>query len=272
MLGKRIITGLTGIAFTIIVIHYGYWWFSLTIAFLALLAWREYVVMLDHQEIHVMQELGYIAITCLMGIAALGNSQETVLVILFVLFLALFQFLIFSNKYKIQDVIYSIFGILYIGLTFSYFIFLRNFSLNQNIQTELGALTIGTIYLWLALLGTWASDTFAFFVGSKWGNRKLCPLISPGKTIEGSIGGFIGCQIIVFTMSSMFHIPIAESILIGVMIGLFAPAGDLAESALKRFAGVKDSGTLLPGHGGVLDRFDSLLFTVPIIYYIALIF
>ena len=139
-------------------------------------------------------------------------------------------------------------------------------------MTNMGEISAGAAYLWLAFLGTWASDTFAYFVGTYLGKHKLCPLISPGKTIEGAIGGMIGSVIAIMLLGVLFKLPVYHCIIMGILVGIAAPLGDLVESAIKRFAGVKDSGQILPGHGGILDRFDSILFTVPAIYYYMHIF
>ena len=120
----------------------------------------------------------------------------------------------------------------------------------------------------MSFIGTWASDTFAYFIGSRWGRRKLCPEISPGKTVEGALGGLGGTLLVVGWLGSAFAgLQLEQALLLGCLIGVAAPVGDLVESRLKRYAGVKDSGAILPGHGGMLDRIDSLLFVVPVVYF-----
>tara|TARA_B000000460_G_scaffold242342_1_gene209954 strand:+ start:245 stop:907 length:663 start_codon:yes stop_codon:yes gene_type:complete len=119
------------------------------------------------------------------------------------------------------------------------------------------------------------SDTCAFFIGRRLGKHKLAPNISPMKTIEGAIGGILGAVIAslaikyIFTELEVFSIDISVSISVigGVLIGCIGIIGDLGESKLKRMAGVKDSGTIFPGHGGVLDRLDSVLLNLPVTYY-----
>jgi phosphatidate cytidylyltransferase len=111
----------------------------------------------------------------------------------------------------------------------------------------------------------WINDAAAYFAGNFWGKRKLAPVISPSKTIEGFLGG-VSATIILGIVLSFFSpvINFKEGLILGIIIGFAAPAGDLAESALKRGAGLKDSGVLIPGHGGILDRLDSVLFGAPI--------
>ena len=104
------------------------------------------------------------------------------------------------------------------------------------------------------------------------GQNKLCPSISPGKTREGAIGGFLGTLLIALIFSLIFEFSVIHALAIGIIIAVMAPLGDLVESILKRVCQVKDSGMLIPGHGGVLDRFDSLIFTAPAVYvYLVLI-
>ncbi len=113
----------------------------------------------------------------------------------------------------------------------------------------------------------WINDAGAFFVGSSLGQRKLAPRISPGKTIEGSLGGFAATVILGALLPAFTSFTFRQGLFLGVVLGAIGPLGDLVESALKRGAGVKDSGTFLPGHGGVLDRIDSVIFCAPILYY-----
>jgi phosphatidate cytidylyltransferase len=113
------------------------------------------------------------------------------------------------------------------------------------------------------------TDTGAYYTGRSIGRHKLAPLISPGKTIEGSVGGFVAAVAAGPLSRQIFFpdIPLVDSLVLGALIGVIGQMGDLAESMLKRNAGVKDSGTLLPGHGGMLDRIDSILFCAPILFY-----
>jgi phosphatidate cytidylyltransferase len=131
----------------------------------------------------------------------------------------------------------------------------------------------GAALVFAPVLLTWTSDTFAYFVGRRWGTRKLIPRVSPGKTVQGALGALAGTVLVSLAYSRLldhfpvYHMTLVQAALFGILICVAAQVGDLAESLLKRDAGVKDSGTLLPGHGGALDRFDSLLFTLPIAYF-----
>ena len=120
-----------------------------------------------------------------------------------------------------------------------------------------------------AVFLVWASDTGAYAIGVRWGRRKLWPAVSPRKTWEGAVGGVLAAVLAAALLARPLHVGIdfGGSLVAGLLIGLCAPVGDLFESRLKRIAGVKDTGRILPGHGGILDRFDSLFFCAPLFYY-----
>lgn len=148
------------------------------------------------------------------------------------------------------------FGVLYVGLALGHLLLIRD-------------LQGGVFLLFFVVAVTWAGDTGAYFVGRTLGKRKLAPLISPNKTVEGLLGG-AGLAVAVALLARFWFLPsfsILDGVLLGLLLTAAGTAGDLTESALKRSAGVKDSGTLIPGHGGLLDRLDSLLFTAPVFYY-----
>ena len=123
------------------------------------------------------------------------------------------------------------------------------------------------VYCILILFAVLFTDTFCYFVGCKFGKHKLAPVISPNKTIEGSIGGTLACLITSIFLGYCFSIPWSHIIALSMLIAVFAQLGDLSESMIKRDAGVKDSSNILPGHGGFLDRLDSYILTFPVIYY-----
>jgi len=130
---------------------------------------------------------------------------------------------------------------------------------------------VGLLFL---LSCVWISDSAAYYAGTAFGRRKLARAISPNKTVVGSVAGILGAVVtaLLFRWFSLVNWPFLFVVLSGLFLSVFAQAGDLAESMVKRDAGAKDSGTLIPGHGGVLDRIDALLFTVPLFYYVLLWF
>lgn len=268
MFSKRVLTAIIGIPATIYIIQYGQWLFFATIALLAVASWHEFCTMLRVKKTNLAYYPGIFGILLLLGCAWLGNPDETMGVLFITILLLLGKMVIGHKNFSVQEAVYSIFGIGYIGLAFSYLILLRSLQLTHLYPTLWGSLSAGIVYLWLPFIGTWANDTAAFLVGSRWGKQKLCPAISPGKTVEGALGGLVGSVAALAGIGSLvFGIPVLHTALIGCLVGVAAPVGDLAESAFKRFCGVKDSGSLLPGHGGVLDRFDSIMFTAPLVYY-----
>ena len=168
-------------------------------------------------------------------------------------------FRVFSReplRQTLIDVAIVLLGIVYIGLLVGHLLPTR-------------ALPGGEWLILFLFFVTWAGDTGAYYAGTAMGRRKLAPRISPNKTVEGLLGG-IGLSLVAAFIAKVWFLPSLNTIdclALGVLLSLTGVLGDLAESVLKRSAGVKDSGSLIPGHGGVLDRIDSLLFTAPVFYY-----
>lgn len=169
-------------------------------------------------------------------------------------------------------------GVVYIGWLFSYLIFLRSVpgaldgvapawmvTATHRIGFELSARGAWLVLYVIAV--TWITDTGAYFVGSQMGKHPLAPRLSPKKTYEGAVGGLVAATIMSLVWGSWIGLPLYHCVILGPLLGVLGQVGDLCESALKRDLGVKDFGALLPGHGGILDRFDSLLFTAPVAYY-----
>ncbi len=165
--------------------------------------------------------------------------------------LYLFKF----DERKLEDGMATIIGVVYIVL-FSYHVVL----VDQ---------TVHSILVWTIVFSAFGTDIFAYFTGYALGKHKLCPKISPKKTIEGSIGGILGSMLLCglfgwFVAGGVYFL---HTLAIGALGGVISQAGDLTASVFKRKMGIKDYGNLIPGHGGVLDRFDSVLFTAPLVYY-----
>ncbi len=155
-------------------------------------------------------------------------------------------------------------GIIYVPLLSSFLLLVRSLPAVTTV-----AVTAGGRWLILLFVAIWSCDTAAYFVGRRFGKHKLAPVISPNKTIEGAIGGLLGGMLAAYLCQGTFfrEALLKDALVVGVIIGVFGQLGDLVESMLKRDAQVKDSSAIIPGHGGVLDRFDSLLFTLPFVYY-----
>lgn len=158
----------------------------------------------------------------------------------------------------------AVMATLYVGMLGGSLIRLRN-DFPQKVGSSL---PIGSKLVFFLLLVVWLGDAGAYYIGKKFGRHKLSPLISPNKTIEGGIGGVVTAIItaIVIHLTFFSEMPLLHAIFGGIVLSLAGLIGDLVESMWKRSAAVKDSGTLIPGHGGFLDRFDSIFFTAPILY------
>ena len=174
--------------------------------------------------------------------------------------------LIFSTSVKNAAVYWTwtLAGIIYIGWMMSHFIPLRQLD-------SAGGADIGRDWVLFALFTNIAVDTAAFFVGRAWGKHRLAVTISAKKTWEGAVAGFAAAiataLVLTVILPNLADVPYWQAAILGTLVGIFAQLGDLAESLLKRSAGLKDSGTMVPGHGGLLDRMDSIIFTVVVVYY-----
>jgi phosphatidate cytidylyltransferase len=160
----------------------------------------------------------------------------------------------------------TVFAVVYLGVPLGFAVLLR---------ASASEPWLGALLLIFPMAVAWAGDAAAFFGGRRWGRKKLAPAVSPGKTVVGSVSGLVGSVVmgilIVFLTSLWvpgFPIGYVGAVILAIAIGTLSQFGDLAESALKRSVGVKDSGFFLPGHGGVLDRFDGVLLTLPATYLV----
>jgi len=156
----------------------------------------------------------------------------------------------------------TLLGILYIGWMFCYLILIRELNPPGAIfWKNHGA------YLFFLIISIWACDTFAYLIGTYFGKVKLAPFISPRKTVEGAVAGFLISIVAAFIFSRFTGMNSLHAVILGTIIGFVSQVSDLVESLIKRDAGVKDSSSLIPGHGGALDRMDSFILTAPIMYY-----
>lgn len=262
---QRILTGVIGgIAFLAFIILGG-GWFIAVISLLAAIAYYEWINMSKIRLISIPSLIGFVYLATLLfstipvdinKVLFQLNHQHLWMSFIFLLLL----FIVFSkNNFTIEQAGVLIIGVFYIGFGFFYFIETRMYH---------GLLTI--IFI---LLIVWCTDSGAYFIGKRFGKNKLWPSISPNKTVEGSIGGIAVAIIaaIIFQGLTENFDNWTHVVMLSLIISTVGQVGDLAESAIKRQYGVKDSGTLLPGHGGVLDRFDSLLFVFPVLYFFQLI-
>jgi phosphatidate cytidylyltransferase len=228
-------------------------------------------------EFKPLSMLGYLAGAAVCAVRALDfNVGESYLVLVIVSFVlvTLTAALVTSVDLKtfVGATSTTILGVLYIAVTLSCLLRLR-FSTISHLSLCKGTPDVGRNLLLLLFLVVWADDTFAYLVGRTVGRRMLFPKISPKKTLEGSAAGLAGSLLVAWGFVRFFWqtASLKEVILLAGLVALFGQIGDLAESAMKRGANLKDSGTVLPGHGGLLDRVDSLLFGAPVMW-LSLIF
>jgi len=280
----RIITGIIGIAAAVAIITVGGWLFAGVVWLLAAIGWYEYHKMAESKGYHVYpltSGLGSMLLVATAGICYYAelNSLYTVafmtlITVLFFIFNAvegLWRHCNCGDNNCLANTALSTWAMLYTGLLFAHIIILRAVDFGPHVDLGFRLFESGEICLWVVLLGTWASDTFAYFVGSAVGKTPFCS-VSPKKSFEGAVGGFVGCFLVVFFLSNKFmELNLWQAVIIALAVAVAAPIGDLIESIIKRSFDIKDSGKIFPGHGGVLDRFDSLLFTAPVVYYMLLI-
>lgn len=204
--------------------------------------------------------LGYGA-TLLFDVIMYFNLSDYYLVVPVILMLLIMScYVIYYPKYNSNDAAFSFFGFFYVSIMLSYLYQVR---MMEN----------GLYMVWLIFIGAWGSDTCAYCVGMLIGKHKLPNELSPKKSIEGCIGGVVGAALIGLIYATIFKNQITEVrnpqvafAIVGAVSSVISQIGDLAASGIKRNHGIKDYGTLIPGHGGIMDRFDSIIFTAPIVY------
>jgi len=262
---QRVITVLWVLPLLLAVVCFApVWAVALLVAVVALLGAMEFYRMAAHPGEQPLTFFGFLFILFFIANAYFDNEYTAPLLAAAVVFPLIWLLFRHRRKTTFIDWAWTLAGTLYMGWMLSHYVALRGLEQGEG-------------WVLLALLSTFACDAAAFFVGRARGRHLLAPTISPGKTWEGAIGGFIAAAaaalvlyIILDRLGLSLPLGYAWAILLGCLIGFFAQLGDLAESLLKRSAGVKDSGGLLPGHGGILDSIYSLIFTVVIVYYYAL--
>jgi len=263
MLKHRVITAAVGVPLVILAIWFGdpWPWFSLLIAAAALAGTYEFYHMANFDRRDPLIYLGLLWSLALVLSSPYRNLDVLPIVITATMLISLIGLLLRPSREK---TFHEIVGALYVGWMLSYWLNLRGLE---------GGSEYGRNWVYLAMFTTFANDTGAFFIGRARGTHKLAPAISAAKTWEGAIGGLISAILaaiviaMVLNLISPFTFKYWQIILLGFLVGLFAQLGDLVESLLKRSMGVKESGNLLPGHGGILDRFDSLIFVGAVVYY-----
>ena len=273
MLWQRLLTGLVGIPVLLAVVYLGGWWLAGVVAALALVGLREFYRLAAARSLLSYPSLGYP--WAVLTIAAAGSPywtrfpwQVEAALMSLALIAVVSCLLAAPRPWQRPKLFATLMGQLYIAQLISYLPRLRGLEA-PSFALSAASVTLdrGVVCVLLLLAVCWAMDTAAYGVGSILGRHKLCPTISPGKTVEGAVAGLLAAVGVTVAMGLWLGLPARHGVILGSVLGVMGQLGDLFESALKRRAGVKDSGAVLPGHGGVLDRFDSLLFNAPAAFF-----
>lgn len=281
----RVLVAVVAIPAIVWLVFQGGWWFAGFVEGLVLLGLYEYYTMARAKGLSPNAVVGFATATILpILIHLLFHGQTSPLLIFLFPAVALVAvlFTLASEMWRTSTAPFAntattLFGVLYTALCFSSFIGVRQLFLapwhpttNSNPQAD----TWGIALLLTMFVAVWMCDSVAYFVGRAFGKHKIAPRISPKKSWEGGIAGLVGAAA-VFVIAAQWFVPVLpvlHAVLLGVLVGAVGQVGDFAESWLKRDAGVKDSSALIPGHGGILDRFDSMLFVAPTVFlYISLL-
>ena len=248
---KRILVGIFGIPLLLYIIYLGGIYFFVLTLILNFFCLYEFYISFRSKNIFPLKYFSILISYLLIGLAYKQDPLVLAILMLFIITLIVIEIFRKENKRSLLNPVIGTFGIFYITVPFM---------LLNIMETDF------KLILYLITL-IWVCDIFAYFTGKFLGKHKLTT-ISPNKTIEGAIGGFVFTLIVSFAFHFIIpdFIRMQDSLICGIIIGVFGQIGDLFESMIKRYTEIKDSSEIIPGHGGVLDRFDSLIFVTPIIY------
>ena len=219
---------------------------------------------MQDEKINLLAAAGYLGAVLYYLAVLLDFERYGVLAIIFGLVLLMFVYVFTYPTYEAGQVMPALFGIVYVAVMSSFIYLTRE-------------LPGGKFHVWLIFLCSWGCDTCAYCVGMLIGKHKMAPKLSPKKSVEGGIGGIAGAALIAVLYALAINhwgnagVSVASFAIIGAAGGAISQIGDLAASAIKRNHDIKDYGKLIPGHGGILDRFDSIIFTAPIIFYLSVL-
>lgn len=262
----RLLSGIVLVlAALVTIISGGYVLFSTVLALSLIGMFELYrVLKVQEKEITMLAAIGYIGAISYYFLLLFDLEAYIMIDFIFILVALMFAYVFTYPKIHSEQVMAALFGVAYVAVMLSYIYRARN-------------LPDGAFIVWLIFICSWGCDTCAYCVGMLIGKHKMSPKLSPKKSVEGAVGGVIGAAILgaVYAAAVGKYLKTGEQVFTFAVIcaigALISMVGDLAASAIKRNHGIKDYGTLIPGHGGVLDRFDSVIFTAPVIYFLALV-
>ena len=258
MFKTRLISGIVLVIIALATIISGSWILFFTLLAVSLIGMRElYKVMkVSDEHVTVLELVGYLgAVLYYIAMKADFGNYGTMAIIISMI-LILFVYVFGYPKYHAEQVMAAFFGVVYVAVMLSFIYLTRS-------------LPDGKFLVWLIFLCSWGCDTCAYCVGMLIGKHKMAPVLSPKKSIEGAVGGVAGAALLGVIYAAATQGKMAEYALICAVGALISMVGDLAASAIKRNQNIKHYGKLIPGHGGILDRFDSVIITAPVIYYLA---
>lgn len=275
---QRLITAAIAVPILYIIFLFGGVIYLLFFLALILVGQIEYQKLLESKNLPNEKVLGIIS-SLLLGFSAyLGYYYFTFCFTAVVLIILILDLRKGDFSQTVTNIGATLFGVIYLGWLLGHAILLRNIGEYVNIgayaENYQGLSDLGFFLVVFAVACTFLNDTGAYYTGQMIGRHKLAPKISPGKTIEGTVGGIVVCILTGLIVNFIFGNPLSSdwAIAFALLVAVAAILGDLVESSIKRGAGMKDSGDIVPGHGGVLDRFDSLIFVFPVTYYFSILY
>jgi phosphatidate cytidylyltransferase len=261
MFWTRLISGIVLIAAALVSICLGGFVLMAVLLLLSLVGMREYykAVGLTKDKITSMEWIAYIG-AVIYYLSMLQWIEAYSFLVIAAVFLAMMVlYVITFPHYQSKEVAAYFFGFFYVAV-------MLGFILLTQMRW------MGSVEVWLIFLSSWGSDTLAYCTGSLFGRHKMTPVLSPKKSIEGAVGGVAGAALLTMIYAIVFDQDVLVYTLTVAIAAIISIFGDLAASAVKRQNNIKDYGKLIPGHGGVLDRFDSVIFTAPVIYFCCMLF
>ena len=260
MFKTRLLSGIVLVAIALLTIMSGGYVLLLTLLCVSLIGMRElYNAMGVHKSgMDLLELAGYLGAVLYYGTVFLGFEKYGMMGVIISFMMFMFVYVFTYPKFKADQVMPAFFGVVYVAVMLSFIYLTRN-------------LPDGKFLVWLIFLCSWGCDTCAYCVGMLIGKHKMAPVLSPKKSVEGAVGGVAGAALLGVIYAAATQGPMLEYAVICAIGALISMVGDLAASAIKRNQGIKDYGKLIPGHGGILDRFDSVIFTAPVIYFLSLV-
>lgn len=267
----RVLTAVVFIPVLILLSRIGGPWFLALVTGILIIGCHEFYVLMEAKGVNPSKKTG-IVVAVLLCVTAYATGSDHLGFFLAALMIAITLRELFRTKvaFPIYDIATTVFGVIYVGWLMTHLVLLR------EAPRELGLpYGIGSAFLLYAFLMAWGCDTGAYFFGRAFGTRKLFPRVSPRKSVQGAAAGFLSAFAMAFLGRAWFVrdavgqplLTLAETAALGALVGVATQLGDLVESLVKRDAQVKDASHFVPGHGGVLDIFDGLLFSGPVTYY-----